>query len=198
MFDNQTEDWAAAQEAEQKIKLELGPNEKLLWSGRPKQGIFLRGTDAFLIPFSLMWGGFAVFWEIIVFRNHAPFLFRLFGIPFVLLGLYMIIGRFFADASQRRKIIYGLTNQRVIIISGLLSRQVKTLNLKTLSDISLAERSDERGTISFGRINPRYMWINTGWWPGLNLLAVPNFDTIEKAKEVYEKIRRAQNEAEKN
>lgn len=194
---DQTEDWLGAQEAEQKIKLELAPNEKLLWSGKPKQGIVLRGTDFFLIPFSLMWGGFAIFWEIIVFKTNAPFFFRLCGIPFVLLGLYLIIGRFFADASQRRKIIYGLTNQRVIIISGLLSRQVKTLNLKTLSDTFLSEKSDGSGTINFGRVNPRYMWINTGWWPGLNRLAVPNFDLIKNVKEVYEKIRRAQNEAEK-
>jgi hypothetical protein len=66
---------------ERELRSELGAGEKLLWSGQPRGGLRLQPADALLIPFSLMWGGFAVFWEVSVFRVRAPVFFRLWGIP---------------------------------------------------------------------------------------------------------------------
>ena len=126
-------------EVEQSIRRELGSQESLLWSDQPKQGMVLRAADAFLIPFSIMWCGFAIFWESSVFTSRAPFFFKLWGAPFVLVGLYFVFGRFIADAAERRRTVYGLTNERVLIISGLFRRQVKSLNLRTLPEVSLSE-----------------------------------------------------------
>jgi hypothetical protein len=177
---------------------ELSSSEKLIWSGQPLTGIRFRKQDAGLIPFSLLWGGFAIFWEWSVFHSsNAPVFFRLWGIPFVLVGLYLIFGRFFVDAKQRAKTFYGLTNERIIIISGIFSRNIKSLSLKTLSEINLDEKSDGSGTIAFG---PTYLptarWASGGW-PGANRCAPPSFELIERVKEVYELIRRAQNESSK-
>lgn len=59
----------------------VGNQETLLWTDRPKQGFFLKQTDVFMIPFSLAWGGFAIFWEATVLTMDAPLLFKLWGIP---------------------------------------------------------------------------------------------------------------------
>ena len=178
---------------EQILSSRLGQKEKLLWYGRPRQGIFLRPKDAYLIPFSLMWGGFAIFWEYGVVTSNAPFFFRLWGIPFVLVGLYLIAGRFFVDAKQRSKTYYGLTNERIVIVSGIVSANVKSLQLRTLSDVSLAEGADGSGTITFGPTAP--WWSGGNGWPGTSRNFSPAFESIAGAREVFERIRLAQKEA---
>jgi hypothetical protein len=144
-----------------------------------------------MIPFSLMWGGFAIFWETTAIIGGAPLFFALWGVPFVLVGLYMIFGRFFVDAKLRQRTFYGLTDQRLIIVSGLASRKVTSLNLQTLSDLSLAEKGDGSGTITFGAVQqtpwyPRRMAFFSTPVPGSALEMIPN------AREVYELIREAQ------
>jgi Bacterial PH domain len=171
----------------------IGRDERLLWSAQPRQGIFLRSTDAYLIPFSLLWGGFALFWEGSVVNSNAPVFFRLWGIPFVLVGLYLIVGRFFADARLRSRTYYGLTTERIVIVSGLFSRTTKSLQLRTLSEVSLAESRGGVGTITFGAVAP--WWAGGGGWPGSQRQVSPAFDSISSARDVYEKIRIAQKQA---
>ncbi len=140
--------------AEHTLKKELGPNESLLWCGVPRQGLCFRSSDAFLIPFSLMWGGFAFFWEYLVLTSATPGFFALWGIPFVLMGIYLIAGRFFVDSYQRGRTYYGLTNERVLILRGILNRKVTTLSIRNLHEISLNERPDGSGDVLFGSMNP--------------------------------------------
>ena len=171
---------------------ELGKGERLLWSGQPKQGLMLRHSDAIQIPFSLLWGGFAIFWETMAIAGRAPFFFMLWGIPFVLVGLYMIVGRFFVDAAQRAKTYYAITNERILIVSGLLMRNVRTLSLKTLSDINLGVKGNGSGTITFGPSHPMSFWYSNFSWPGMGRYTSPAFEMIDDARRVYELIRQAQ------
>jgi hypothetical protein len=170
------------------FQFELRQNERLLWSGQPVQGFRLCAADFFLIPFSLLWGGFAIFWETSVIRVGAPFFFMLWGIPFVLVGLYLIFGRFFIDAWQRAKTFYAITDNRIIIVSGIFSRNTRSLNIRTLSDISLSEKSNGGGTISFGPINPMFGWWGSTSWPGMGRYLPPSFNLSENAAGIFEKI----------
>jgi len=182
-------------DATQLIQSMLEPRERLLWVGQPAQGIKLRGSDIFMIPFSFLWGGFAIFWEYSVIEKGAPFFFMLFGVPFVLVGLYIMFGRFYVEAKQRAKTFYGVTNERVIIVSDLFRKKVKSINLRTLTDISLSESSNGNGSISFGHSSPFASMFGGMYWPGLEQYMGPRFDLVNNAKQVYQQIRDAQKNA---
>jgi len=185
-------------DAQMIIQKELDSDERLLWAGMPKQGAIFKGTDVFMIPFSLLWGGFAIFWEYMALTmvpkaqnasDGFALIFPLFGIPFVVIGLYMIFGRFIYDSKKRQKTFYGLTDQRAIIVSGVFSKSVKSLNLKTISDVSLSEKENGYGSIVFGQENQMMSLFMGGGFPGMGSSTTPKFELIENAKHVYKQLR---------
>jgi len=189
-------------EPEEVIRQELGPGEKLLWAGRPRQGIVLRPADAYLVFVGLFFTAFSVFWVggVIIAglandgSGAGSLCVALFGVPFILVGLYMLVGRFFVEARQRNRTSYGVTSERVIIVSGLFARQVKSLALETITDLSLTERPSGSGYITFGPIPPYYgvtfYYVDTG-----TTTRVPTFELEAGARAVYETIRAAQRAA---
>jgi len=180
---------------ENEIHDQLAPDEKLLWCGRPAQGFQFHAGDAMAIPFSIMWGGFAIFWEATVVNMNAPVFFKLWGIPFVLVGLYLMFGRFWFDAVRRGKMLYAVTNERVIIISGIISQSTKSLNIGTLTDVSLTEHRNGTGTIIFGSVPNWFWWQRSFTWPGYASAMVPSFELIENPRSVFNTIRDAQQAA---
>lgn len=176
------------------IRCELSGTEQVLWFGQPRQGVVVRGSDVFLIPFSLMWCGFAIFWEMSVLKApNASGFFVFWGLPFIAVGVYMVVGRFFAESKQRSRTFYAVTSERILIVSGLFSRKVKSLSLRTLADLSIVESANSEGSISFGAGSPfSSMFASMPNWPGLEAHVGPRFDLISNAKSVFEIIRSAQ------
>ena len=167
------------------LQQHLEPNEKLIWVGQPRKGIVFRSVDIFLIPISLLWCGFAVFW--VIMASKGSIFFAMFGKPFVVVGLIFVFGRFIIDAKQRNNTYYGLTEDRIIIKSGRFTKTIKSLNIRTLSDIEYNEKSDRSGTINIGPKNPYMIWGNgMNWWPGMKF--TPSLEMIQEVKKVYSKI----------
>lgn len=73
----------------------LTGNEVLRWTGRPRQGFALYPRDLYLVPFSIFFAAFSVFW---IWGASTGGLFALFGVPFVAIGAYALVGRFVVDA----------------------------------------------------------------------------------------------------
>lgn len=167
----------------------LLPGERILWTGAPPGGFLLTPGDIFRIPFSLMWGGFAVFWEWSVLRaGNAPDFFVLWGIPFVLVGLYLIVGRFFADAWVRARTSYAVTTQRILVLRTAPTFKFTTYAIDRLPELSLEERADGRGTIRFQPQVP--MWGNRGWSGWTPSTDPTQFLLIADARSVFDRIQK--------
>ncbi len=105
----------------------------------------------------------------------------------------MIFGRFFADAKTRAKTIYALTDQRVLIVSGLWRRSIRSLELPGLSEINLFGTA---GWSWYDHIRPSLAGLRhggAGLAPSATAIsASPSFDGIPQARDVLKKIRDAQ------
>lgn len=92
--------------------------EYVVWKGRPEKGNLLTPSDYISIPFGIIFFAFSLFWEFSVLQMGAPFFFPIFGLIFVCVGFYLMIGRFFHQASLKKKTYYVITNKKLIIQQG--------------------------------------------------------------------------------
>jgi hypothetical protein len=132
----------------------LRPSEQLLWTGQPDPSVHFTPADLYLIPFTVFWAGFSIFWIAVAAAGDAPVLFVLIGVPFLLIGLYITIGRFFVKARLKRRTAYGVTTDRVLVAIGertLLDSPIKyePMRLKR-------SRNGKHVTVVIGRTGPNW------------------------------------------
>lgn len=181
-------------ELQNQLRNSLDHHERLLWAGRPKQGFVLRPSDRTLIPFSLFWLGFSVFWMFMALKMGGR-LFALFGVPFVIIGVYMLIGRFFTDMLRRKNTIYGITNDRIVIKSGIFSKELRSVNIRSISDLTFTEKQDGSGTILLGKPDQNIVAYNTAnTWHGSK--SVTDLELIPEVKKVYDILVRVRRDSE--
>ncbi len=178
------------------FQTELLSGESIVWTGQPDPSKLFTKGDILLIPFSLLWFGFAVFWESMALSIPSEaglidFIFPLFGLPFVIIGLHFVIGRFFYKHFKRKKTYYAVTNKRVLIKSVFLNKSIEALFIKDLAVINKVNKSDMTGDIIFGNLNFNTSLNNDSGMELVNFNNVPRipaFYDIEHVDHVYEKI----------
>lgn len=146
------------------VERHLASGEHIQWVGRPDPAKHFTRGDALLVPFSILWGGFSIFWEASAISGGAGPFFALWGIPFVAMGLYFIFGRFIYKANRKRRTIYAVTNRRVMsIVRGRGGESVDATYLRSIPSISTSAVSNGRGSVEFGLSSPMAGWYgNTG------------------------------------
>jgi len=170
-------------------RLEKG--ERIVWSGRPGQGLIFMPDDAFNIPLYLLFLGAFIYLTVIGWPALT-----LWGVLVICVALYWTLGRFLVDARLRRGTYYAITNRRVLFARPSPYRSVRwprpifrEAPLTKYPDISLIEHRGGRGTIRFGppiRISDvRYKFTLI---PSLD--PRPHLLAINDARNVFELIKR--------
>lgn len=134
--------------------------ESVRWTGRPGAWRAFAWTSLIWI-FGIPWLAFSVFWEATVvgsllLSKGAPpagsmgqtmgWVMALFGLPFVLIGLGMLLAPFAAFRTARRT-VYALTNKRFITITQGRTRHVKSVLPDLIRSIERKERRDGSGNL---------------------------------------------------
>lgn len=129
----------------------LDPDERLLWEGAPATGRRIRGTTLLFMGVGGIFILFAVAWTVIASivppDETLGGYFRLFGIPFGLIGLGIAVGGYFWDGYSRRRTRYALTDRRAIIATSALGRSLKSYPID--SDTRLDYQPGPEATIWF-------------------------------------------------
>ena len=166
------------------------PGETVLWRGSPQPGHHFERSDVAFIPFSIFWCGFAFFWEFKVITSGAPPFFALFGIPFIAVGLYITVGRFFHRAYLNKHTAYVITNQKIIRKIG---KKIDMLDAKTMPTVHVTAHADGTGTIRFGQ--PVYYQRRGGygynsWSPSDGIFTLDNIPEVARVQQIIHSIAR--------
>ena len=145
-------------DAQLRAQSELQSGETLYWTGvaNPRRAAITALPAAlFGVPFA----GFALFWINATYHGtHAMSksssnaftkgfsLFPLFGLPFLLIGLAVVLAPLWAYLKGRST-VYAVTNQRVMVITGDRSRSVKSYTPADIASVEHRERPDGSGDV---------------------------------------------------
>jgi hypothetical protein len=190
------------EDATMTIQSQLVSGESIVWMSKPNPSVIFHKQDLFLIPFSLLWGGFAIFWEgsVAGFWNHGSrsgaWIFgMIWGIPFVLIGQYLIWGRFIYDLWLKGRTYYALTNRRVLVLQKGWSQKIVAAYLDSLPALTKEGSGSGPGTLSFAPDTSFFSGFaggtsssrrnNWGAWNSMGISGTPIFRDIDNLDYVY-------------
>jgi Bacterial PH domain len=177
-------------DAQLRAQSELQSGESLYWTGTAdpaRAAISALPAAVFGIPFA----GFALFWITQAYRatSHISHnsnnsfasgfsVFPLFGVPFLLIGLGVILAPLWAYLKGSST-VYAVTNQRVMIITGNGSRTVKSLTPADIVGVDYRERPDGSGDIAI-QTNSIIRTNNSMSQMKVALVGVPNVKEVAR------------------
>lgn len=124
----------------------LDDGEHVLWQGRPDPGIEWGQALSAQSLFGIVFTAFSLFWmgaaaAMTWGAGNAPgifILFPLFGLPFLLVGLFMAGGHLVWAAYLRRSTVYSVTTRQVFIARDTgAGRTLEAIRIADITDMAL-------------------------------------------------------------
>jgi hypothetical protein len=141
--------------------------EEIVWTGRPDPSVNFDRRDLTLVPFSIAWAGFAIFATAGFIQGYietvksggqeGSFQLLVVGAMFSLLGLYLLVGRFFNKRWNKRRLYYALTDARVLILKTGTTPTVSAIPWNNVPAIGKSQGFGPAGTgtVTFAQVR---------WW----------------------------------
>lgn len=176
--------------AQAAVQPELTEGEVILWAGRPLQETVFHWKDLFLLPFGVISsaGSLLSLSAAFGFSNWDPSdaIPLLGGLVFLVVGQYLIWGRFVIALWKKRRTFYAVTTQRVIVVQNLRQRTVLCSYIDTMPEIMRSGRLREVSTLRFAKQGSFLVSEqNLRIWDPFFLEESPAFVDLEEADGVY-------------
>jgi hypothetical protein len=154
-------------DAQRQLQAELKSGERVVWAGQPRPRLF-SGAAVGAVLFGIPWTAFALFWTAGAAWGAAAAgdagvgfplfrLFPLFGVPFILIGLWMLSSPYW----MRRKLlrtVYAVTDGRAVVIEGAAFARSVTVHSflpDRLTAMTRTQRTDGSGDLVFEQFRQR-------------------------------------------
>jgi hypothetical protein len=157
-------DSSLPEELDAQVRSELRPGERLLWVGQPQVRRLVRQAIPTML-FGIPWTGFSVFWMSAasgMFFGNGGFglfslIFSLFGVPFVLIGLWLLTYPYWRWREAERT-CYALTDRRAIVWqAGMFGAvTVRSYGPEALGRIHRTEYADGCGDVVFEQVTSQH------------------------------------------
>jgi hypothetical protein len=141
--------------APEAITRRLTRGERLIWWDRPDRARLAKRELDFGTLFGVFFFLFAVFW--MAQASKAPGPFFLFGLPFVLIGIWMVTTPLRAYWNAGR-MAFALTDRRALIVAG---ANVTARPLEHVAFVETESSADGRGNVLF--INEQGAFAPNNW-----------------------------------
>lgn len=132
----------------EEFKDELLEDEKLIWTGKPKSGLRLNFSDFWFIPLCLFAISFMIYLLLEKEEISTPFFLDYIVVPIIGAFTFMLIRRLIGEMLfMRKNTYYAVTNKRVIIKSGMFSKETSSINYESFDSVTFWENGKGYGYV---------------------------------------------------
>ena len=129
--------------------LSLDAGEELRWEGRPAPRCFTFRHWRHSL-FGLLFLSICIYWQMLGLEmsvEYEIFWLAWLPLPFLLMGLYLSVGHLLQARLEWNHVHYAITDRRLLVQRGLLSRRIESLELQDITYFSLHKQGEQLGTL---------------------------------------------------
>lgn len=130
-------------------ELSLDDGEEILWQGRPAPRCYtFRHWRHSLFGFIFL--SICIYWQVLglqMAEEHEIFWLAWLPLPLLLTGLYLAVGPLIQARLEWNHVYYALTDRRLLVQRGLLTRRVESLELLGITYFKLHLQGEQLGTL---------------------------------------------------